>query len=232
MREKTAVFGCRKKVRYSGDQWKLLEEKRAIAANIMKTLADHGIDSVVYGSVARGDVKKTSDVDIFVPSTVPSYRIELALHDCTVLEKKIVQATPNYAIKGEIVLENANISFPLVKMRDKELDFYKFGGCMNLDSLMKKNRVAGVDKRLVLIIPLKDGHYEIPANELDVSELADFLGVGVEIVNERFRVLERRREIGRTGVFLSEIVHDFESFETKLKEIVDRNPLVKRRLVL
>ena len=117
-------------------------------------------------------------------------------------------------------------------MRDKELDFYKFGGCMNLDSLMKKNRVAGVDKRLVLIIPLKDGHYEIPANELDVSELADFLGVGVEIVNERFRVLERRREIGRTGVFLSEIVHDFESFETKLKEIVDRNPLVKRRLVL
>ncbi len=231
MKGKTAIFGCRKKVRYTEDQWKLLEEKRKIAADIMKILADSGIDSLVYGSVARGDVKKTSDVDIFIPSAIPSYRIELALHDHTILEKKIVQATPNYAIKGEIVLENANVSFPLVKMKDKELDFYRFGGCMDLESLMRKKRVAGVDKRLVLIIPLRDGHYEIPANELDVSELAEYLDIGIEIVMERFRVLERRREIGRTGVFLSEAVHEFESFETKLKEIIDRNPFVKRRIM-
>ncbi len=231
MRRKTAIFGCRKKVRYTEDQWKLFEEKRDIAASIMKTLSDHGMDSLVYGSVARGDVKKTSDVDIFVPSTIPSYRIELALHDYTILEKKIVQATPNYAIKGEIILENANISFPLVKMKDKELDFYKFGGCMDLESLTEKKRVAGVDKRLVLIIPLKDGHYEIPANELDISELAWYLDIGIDVIRERFRVLERRREIGRTGVFLSEAVHDFESFETKLKEIIDRNPFVKRRIM-
>lgn len=232
MRGKTAIFGPRKKVKYSREQWKLLDEKREVALQIMETLAENGIESVVYGSVARGDVKKTSDVDIFVSTYVPSYRIELALHDYTILERRIVQATPNYAIKGEIVLENANVSFPLVKMKDKEMDFYRFGGCIDIDSLKEGDRSPGVDKRLVLIIPLRDGHYEIPANELDASELAGFLGVGIEIVKERFRVLERRREVGRTGVFLSEIVHDFESFETKLKEIMERNPLVKRRLVL
>ncbi len=232
MRGKTAVFGSRKKIKYSREHWNLLDEKREMALEIMEVLADNGIDSVVYGSVARGDVRKTSDVDIFIPSPLPSYKIELALHNYTILERRIVQATPNYAIKGEIVLENANVSFPLVKMKDKEIDFYKFGGCIDIESLKSRKRCSGVDKRLVLIIPLSDGHYEIPANELDASELANFLGIGIEIVKERFRVLERRREIGRTGVFLSEIVHDFESFETKLKEIMERNPLVKRRLVL
>ncbi len=231
MRGKTATFGSRKKVKYNQDQWKLLEKKRNIALEIMETLFNHGIDSVVYGSVARGDVKKTSDVDIFIPSLMPSYKIELALSDYSIFERKIVQATPNYAIKGEIVLENANVSFPLVKMKDKEMDFYRFGGCIDFESLKNNERVAGVDKRLMLIIPLKDGHYEIPANELDPSEIADFLDIGIEIVKERFRVLERRRDVGRTGVFLNEIVNDSESFETKLREIVDRNPFVKRRLI-
>ncbi len=232
MRGKTAVFGSRKKIKYGREHWRLLDEKRDIALEIMEALASHGIDSVVYGSVARGDVRRASDVDIFIPTAMPSYKIELALQDYMILEKRIIQATPNYAIKGEIVLENANVSFPLVKMKDKEMDFYRFGGCVDIESLKSRKRCPGVDKRLVLIIPLSDGHYEIPANELDASELAGFLGVGIEIVRERFRVLERRREIGRTGVFVSEIVHDFESFETKLKEIIERNPLVKRRLVL
>lgn len=232
MRGKTATFGSRKKVKYGEERWKLLEEKRKIARGIMETLESSGIPSVVYGSVARGDVKKTSDVDIFIPMNIPSYKIELALEDFCVLERRIVQATPNYVIKGEIVLENANVSFPLVKMREKEMDFYRFGGYLDLEKLNSNVRVPGVDKRLVLIVPLRDGHYEIPANEMDISELADFLGVGIEIVVERFRVLERRREVGRTGVFVNEPVPDFESFESHLSTLALQNAYLKRRMKL
>ncbi|AKG92572.1 putative nucleotidyltransferase [Geoglobus ahangari] len=232
MRGKTATFGSRRKVRYGEDRWRLLREKRRVAREIMETLESSGIPSIVYGSVARGDVRKTSDVDIFIPLNIPSYKIELALEDFYILERRIVQATPNYAIKGEIVLENASVSFPLVKMKEKEMDFYRFGGYLDLDMLLSEKRVSGVDKRLVLIVPLRDGHYEIPADEMDKSELADFLGVGIEIVIERFRVLERRREVGRTGVFLNEPVPDFESFESHLSALALQNAYLKRRMKL
>jgi hypothetical protein len=52
----------------------------------------------------------------------------------------------------------------------------------------------------------------------------------VEVVEERIRVLERRREVGRTGVFLSETVPPDENFESVLREIAKKNPGVKRRL--
>ena len=232
MRGKTATFGSRKKVRYGEDRWKLLDEKRRIARDIMETLESSGIPAIVYGSVARGDVRKTSDVDIFIPLNIPSYKIELALEEFCVLERRIVQATPNYAVKGEIVLENASVSFPLVKMKEKEMDFYRFGGYLDLEMLNSGKRVPGVDKRLVLIVPLEDGHYEIPTDEMDKSELADFLGVGIEIVEERFRVLQRRREVGRTGVFLNEPVPDFESFESHLSALALQNVYLKRRMKL
>ena len=229
---KTAVFGSRKKVRYNRDHWEILRGKRKIAKEVMGTLNDYGIPSVVYGSVARGDVKPTSDVDIFVPLPIPSYKLEIALQDFGILERRIIQATPNYAVKGEIILEEANVSFPLVKMREKEMDFYRFGGYLDLKGLKRNRRVAGVDKRLVLIVPLRDGHYEVPTNELDKSELAHFLNVCIEIVEERFRVLERRREIGRTGVFLNERVPETESFESYLTSLSFQNNYLKRRMKL
>ncbi len=229
---KTAVFGSRKKVKYTRDHWKLLREKRKIAKEIMETLKDYGIPSIVYGSIARGDVKPTSDVDIFIPLLIPSYKLELALQDFGILERRIIQATPNYAIKGEIILEEANVSFPLVKMREKEMDFYRFGGYLDLRGLKRNQRIAGVDKRLVLIVPLKDGHYEVPTNEIDKSELARFLNVCIEVVEERFRVLERRREIGRTGIFLNERVPETESFESYLASLSFQNNHLKRRMKL
>ena len=232
MKGKTATFGERKRIIYGRERWEMLRSKREIAMEIMEALDSFGIQSILYGSTARGDVRKDSDVDIFIPMSIPSYKIELALQGFSILQRRIIQATPNHAIKGEIVLENATVSFPLAKMREKEMDFYRFGGYIDINGVMEGERVAGIDKRLMLIIPLKDGHYEMPANEVHKAEIADFLGVSVEIVEERFRVLERRRDIGRTGVFLNEVLNDHENFETKLKEITDRNPLVKRRLVL
>ncbi len=226
MRPKTATFGCRKFVSYSEEHWELLREKRDRAREVMLQLAKAGLPSVVYGSVARGDVNEKSDVDIFVPCNVPSYRIELAVDW---IERRIVQATPNYAIKGEfIVEEGVTVSFPLVRMRDRELDFYRFGGCINLDQLNRGVRVPGVDKRLVLILPREGGHEEVPINEMQPSEVARVLGVCLDIVLERMRVLERRREVGRTGVFLLHSVPPDESFESELMAIARKNPVVRK----
>jgi len=232
MRGKTATYGDRREVIYSDEHWKLLRRKRKRAKEVMQRLYEFGLEPILYGSVARGDVTKDSDVDIFIPLQVPSYKIELALDEFEILEKRIVQATPNYAIKGEFVLsENTTVSFPLVKMKEREIDFYRFGGAISFKELLEDRRVAGVDKRLVLIMPTEIGHVEIPIDEMQPAEVAKILGVCVEIVEERKRVLERRREIGRTGVFLLEKVPLESNFETVLKMIAERNPAVRKRIL-
>jgi predicted nucleotidyltransferase len=228
---KVATYDSRGEVVYTKEHWKIFRVKRERAKEIMEKLTKFGIDSIVYGSVARGDVNKNSDVDIFIPYQIPSYKIELALESFEILERRIVQATPNYAIKGELVLtDNTTVSFPLVKMKENELDFYRFGGCISYSELIEGKRVAGVDKRLVLIIPTEKGHFEIPVSDLQPSYVAKVLGISIEIVKERIRVLERRREVGRTGVFLCEVVPSFTSFEAYLTEIAKTNPMVRKRL--
>ena len=232
MKGRTATYGDRREVVYDEERWSILREKRERAKEVMRRLHEFGLESILYGSVARGDVHKDSDVDIFVPLQVPSYKIEIALDGLEILEKRIVQATPNYAIKGEFVLdENTTVSFPLVKMKERELDFYRFGGALSYEELLLDKRVPGVDKRLVLIVPTGRGHVEIPIDEIQSAEVAKILNVCVEIVEERKRVLERRREKGRTGVFLCETIPLESNFETVLKIIAERNPAVRKRLL-
>lgn len=216
---------------YDKEKWEILRIKREKAKILMKRLADHRISSIIYGSIARGDVKEKSDVDIFIPQLLPSFRVELALDGVEILEKRIVQATPSYAIKGEIVIDDeTTVSFPLVKMREKELDFYRFGGCIGYGDLLMNKRVPGVDKRLMLILPTENGHREISIREIHPSVAAKILRVSINIIFERIRVLERRREIGRTGVYLCEKIRGEESFESALREIALRDPAVRRRL--
>ncbi|MDI3497799.1 nucleotidyltransferase domain-containing protein [Archaeoglobus sp.] len=228
---RVGTYGGRKLIEYDQERWNILAEKRERAKEVMESLLSFGIESVVYGSVARGDVNEKSDVDIFIPEVIPSYKVEVALDGFEVLEKRIVQATPNYAIKGEFVLsDNTTVSFPLVRMREREMDFYRFGGCVDYRGLMEKRRVPGVDKRLVLIIPTGKGHREIPLTDIHPSSVARMLGVSIDIVTERIRVLTRRREVGRTGIFLCETIPSTDCFEQALKEIASRNPVVRRRL--
>jgi len=225
-----ATYGEKKLVIYSDYVWEILKRKRKKAKAIMKKMNNLGLESILYGSVARGDVKEDSDIDIFIPKNVPSYLIELALDDFEFLEKRIVQATPNYAIKGEIVIDNEiTVSFPLVKMKSREIDFYKFGGAINFEELLQNKRKAGVDKRLMLIVPNDNGHKEIPLKDLQPFEVAKLLDVCIEIVEERVRVLERRREVGRTGIFLCKEIPPDKNFEEALKEIAKKNPAVRRR---
>uniref|UniRef100_A0A7J2TJ77 protein adenylyltransferase n=1 Tax=Archaeoglobus fulgidus TaxID=2234 RepID=A0A7J2TJ77_ARCFL len=218
-------------VYYDEKTWNILKSKREKAKILMECLARNNISSILYGSVARGDVNEKSDIDIFIPQLIPSFRIELALENFDFFEKRIVQATPNYAIKGEIVIdEETVVSFPLVKMKERELDFYRFGGCISYEELLGNKRVPGVDKRLMLIIPLENGHREIAVQELHPSSVAKILNVSVDIVLERMRVLGRRREVGRTGIYLCEKISLNESFESALADIALRDPIVRRRV--
>ena len=221
-----------REVFYDVERWNLLKEFRQKAMRIMEALKVFHLESVVHGSIARGDVNKKSDIDVFIPYQQSSFVVETALEkgDISVIRRLIVQATPTYAMKAYIEIdENTSVSFPLMKMRKVEREFYKFGGETSLENLRSDLRVCGVDKRLVLIEPTQKGHREstIVGREEQVAKL---LGISVETVLDRVHALLRRDEVGRTGVFIEKELSSDENFELALKRFADQNPAVRRRL--
>ena len=217
---------------YENSHWTLLQELRGKAARIMKALQDSHVETIVHGSIARGDVSKKSDIDIFIPVPPSSFLIETALEKAaiSVNRRLVVQATPTYAMKAHIEIDEATtVSFPLMKMRRVESEFYNFGGEVNLERLQKNIRVPGVDKRLMLIEPTSKGHRESTVVDRE-EHVAETLGISAETVSDRVHTLLRRDEIGRTGVFIKEELVSGETFEMALKRIAARNPAVRRRL--
>jgi len=224
----------RVEVFYDAKRWELLENFRSRAIEVMEALNRFHLNSVVHGSVARGDVNPKSDIDVFIPDTSSSFIVETALERARipVNRRVIVQATPFYAIKGYIEVDGQrSVSFPLVKLRPVERDFYRFGGEATLAMLREGVRVPGVDKRLMLIEPTSEGHVEssIIGREEKVARL---LGVSVETVLDRVHALTRRDDVGRTGVFLERELAPDETFEMVLKRLADKNPAIRRRLRL
>jgi predicted nucleotidyltransferase len=141
---------------YTDERWALLERLRSKALLLIEALAKFNIEAITHGSIARGDVNEKSDVDVFIPNPPSSFLIETALEQTgiSVNRRLIVQATPAYAMKAYIEIdERTSVSFPLMKMRKIEREFYKFGGEVTLKDLKAGVRVAGVDKRLMLIEP-------------------------------------------------------------------------------
>ena len=219
---------------YNKKHWSLLKELRSEAVKIMEILDQSHLHSIAHGSIARGDVSNKSDIDVFLPDPPSSFIIENALQNTgvSVNRRILVQATPLYAIKGYIEIDKQRcISFPLVKLRPVEKDFYKFGGEASLSLLRKEMRVSGVDKRLMLIDPTPKGHVEstIVGRE---EAVAGLLGISVNTVLDRVRALLRRDKTGRTGVFIERELLPNETFEMVLKKLVDQNPAVRRRLKL
>jgi predicted nucleotidyltransferase len=216
---------------YNKQRWKLLKKLRSKTSQLMQALDENNLRSVVHGSIARGDVSETSDIDLFLPELLSSFSIEMVLERSGfhVYQRTILQATPLYAMKGYISLDpQTSISFPLVKMRPVEKEFYKFGGEASINELKERKRVIGVDKRLMLIEPTPEGHVEtaIVGQEENV---ANILGVSLNTVLDRVRALLRRDKIGRTGVFIEKELAPDETFEQAMKKIVDKNPAVRRR---
>jgi predicted nucleotidyltransferase len=232
MAKKPVKRAERVEVIYDKKRWKLLRELRSKTVQTMEILEKFHLRSIVHGSIARGDVSETSDIDIFLPDPPSSFIIETTLErsGVPVNRRIVVQATPLYAVKGYIEMDKQRcISFPLAKLRPVEKDFYKFGGEASLSMLRKDVRVPGVDKRLMLIEPTSEGHVE--SNVVGREEVvANLLGVSLNTVLDRVHALLRRDEVGRTGVFIERELSPDETFELVLKKLADQNPAVRRRL--
>jgi len=220
-----------REVVYDVKRWTMLKKLRERAKYVMEALESAHIESIVHGSIARGDVTEKSDIDVFLRTPVSSFAVETALERAGIQAEKrlVVQATPTYAMKAHVEIgENTSVSFPLMKMRTVEREFYGFGGEITLEGLRQSLRVPGVDKRLMLIEPTVKGHRESTIVGCE-DRVAHVLDVSVETVLDRVRALLRRNEVGRTGVFLEEELSPDETFEMALKRLAVKNPAVRRR---
>ncbi|MFW9772134.1 MAG: nucleotidyltransferase domain-containing protein [Candidatus Thorarchaeota archaeon] len=218
---------------YSEDNWSILKIKRNNAAKLLEIFVKEGYSPYIHGSVARGDVHKTSDIDIIFTQNIPSFQIEYILSkngfdNCF---REIIMATPLDTIKLYIHLsELESITIPLSKLDKRFSEFYDYGGKITLEELKLDVRVPGIDKRLVLIRPISQGHEEISVigNE---ALAAKEVGVSIDIVNERKKVLLRRERFGRTGVFLKRELQISESTEEVLKNLAKKKSFVRKKLL-
>ncbi len=232
MATKPAARSEYREVTYTPARWARLKQLRENALPVMTALEAFHLTSTVHGSLARGDVKEGSDIDIFIAEVQNSFLVETALQKAQVPidARRIVQATPNYAMKAHIEIDEAiTVTFPLMEMRRVEREFYRFGGEADLAQLKADVRVVGVDKRLMLIEPSEKGHVEssIVGKEEATSKL---LGISAETVLDRVHALLKRDAVGRTGVFVNKELTPEETFEFVLKKVSEANPAVRRRI--
>jgi predicted nucleotidyltransferase len=224
-------------VYYDEKRWRILKEKREKAKKVMEVLNKLGLPVIVHGSVARGDVREDSDIDIVIidpprPFSIVEYYLNIA--GLRPFKKLLVQAHPNYTPKVYIYLDEREeliVSFPLRELKPREREFYKWGGELTLEELKEGKRVPGVDKRLKLILPRPWGHieYSIIGRE---GEVAKIVGVSIETIYERIRVLTRRREIGRTGLYIKEEIPPEKPVEEIIVNLVRKNKLFRKALSL
>jgi predicted nucleotidyltransferase len=219
-------------VEYTEARWRLLRELRAEALEMMSPLRLAHIDAAVYGSIARGDVREGSDVDIWIPSPPTPTVVQAVLErrGVRIRRREIIQATPSYAAKAYLYTEpDRGYSLPLVELRASEAEFYRFAGSLGYQRLQTGERAPGVDKRLMLIEPTGTGHKESTIQGRE-GRVAGLLGVDVKIVQERVRTLERRGKVGRTGVYIKRVLGDDEDFGTVYRDLAASKPALRRRM--
>lgn len=219
---------------YTPRRWETLRRLRAEAAKLLEALERFSLKGYVHGSVARGDVDEDSDVDVVILQPASSHLVEtcLLMNGFKFFSRLLTQATPGNTPKAHIYLdpeEKISVTFPLMSFRPREFEFYRFGGMVSLDEVKQGIRVPGCTKRLTLVKPTLTGHLEYPVEGAE-AEVARVLNVSVDTVMERVRVLRRRDEHGRTGLFVKRLLSESEGFESVLKEIFSRKPPARRRL--
>ena len=217
---------------YTEKHWSTLAGLRSHATEMMKPLNDAHIYTIVYGSIARGDVSETSDIDVYIPNPPSPTMIEATLESAGIryVSRMIVQATPSYATKAYIYVDELNCySFPLVPLRPSEEDFTGFAGRINYSELLRDQRVPGVNKELTLIEPNEQGHIETSIKGVE-GIVAKKLGVDTRIVLQRERTLERRVKVGRTGVYIKRELAPEESFGATFNDLARDNAAIRRRL--
>jgi predicted nucleotidyltransferase len=223
-----------REVVYGDYHWRLLKELRIKAREVMEIFVKHGLQVWVHGSIARGDVWEKSDVDVVIPLKTPGLIVEHILEESGFkpFSRYIVAATPTSTPKGIIYLddeERVSVSFPLFDYKPREVEFYKYSGVLTYSQLIADERVPGVNKNLVLIIPTESGHLEAPVPGYE-DYVAKVLGVSVDIVRERVEVLTRRDQVGRTGIFAKIALAPGESFEEAIERLLREKPLIRRTI--
>lgn len=213
-----------KDIVYDMKRWELLKHLRAEALNFMRALVNCGFNPIIHGSVARGDVDVSSDIDVVIPYNVESYKVEICLEDNGIkpTNRYIVQATPSSTPKAYIELEPnglKSLSFPLTHLSPREFEFYRFGGLLTYQELVKNARVPGVTKQLILVVPTEVGHREAPVIGYE-GYVAKILRVSLETVKERVEVLSKRDVVGRTGTYLTYVLRVDEDFSEALAYLV------------
>ncbi|MFX0021373.1 MAG: nucleotidyltransferase domain-containing protein [Candidatus Hermodarchaeota archaeon] len=217
---------------YSKEDWTLLQKKRERAINLLYMFVKEGFNPYLHGSIARGDVHENSDIDLIFFHQIPPFQIELVLDKNGFKNyfREIIMATPSDSVKFYIHLSEIEcITLPLSKFEKKTMEFYDFGGKMDLHQLKMDIRVSGIDKRLVLIKPNSQGHEEISiiGNE---ANAAKEVGISIDTLNERKKVLLRREKYGRTGVFLKRPIQMSESTEDILQKLAKRKSIIRKKL--
>jgi len=230
-REKIAPNHISREVLYTEQIWSIFNQKRKLAQKIMEILKK--FTPLIHGSIARGDVKPTSDIDIIIPHTIDEFQLIPPLESINykIKERWIVQATPLSAIKANLVISSEiSITIPLIPFYPRELQFYDFGGKIGLEDVINGVRVPGINKQLLLITPTEKGHIETRVAEYNASQTAKLLGISIFTILERIRVLERRDKVGRTGIFLKKWIPPSKSFGQVLSEISSKFPASSRRI--
>jgi len=221
-----------KVVEYTMQDWEILREKRNRAKLLLEIFIKEGLSPFAIGSIARGDVHKDSDIDLVFPYVLSPFKVEyiLSLNGFENYFREIIMATPNDSLKMYIYLsELESISFPLSKLDKKTQEFYSFGGKVRYEQLKQDIRLPGIDKRLVLIEPLDNGHREtsIIGNEHVVAKKVN---VSLDTVLEREKVLLKREKMGKTGVFIKRQIDIGESSEEVLKQLARNKRIVRKKL--
>ena len=220
------------KITYSKEDWILLRQKRNYAINLLDMFVKEGFNPFIHGSIARGDIHENSDIDLIFFQQIPPFQIELILEKNGFKNyfREIIMATPLDSIKLYIHLsELENITLPLSKFEKKTMEFYDFGGKMDMHQLKLDVRLTGIDKRLVLIKPNSQGHEEISIIGNEVNAAKE-VGISINTLNERKKVLLRREKYGRTGVFLKRHLQINETTEEVLKKLADGKSIIRKKL--
>jgi predicted nucleotidyltransferase len=219
LRRKVDSKGDIVEVVYDRDRFEILREKRNIAREILLKLRECGIEGYTYGSVARGDVNVDSDIDIAVVSDVSlSILIPCLEKRWKIYRGEIIVATPVKTPTAYLYLDPQDllaITKYLGTPSKTEREFFIFSGAVGLGEILRGARSPGVDKRLKLIIPTEWGHIEKPVIGYE-AEIARLLGISIDTVIERVKVLTRRDELGRTGVYFKEEFGE----ETHVEEVI------------
>ena len=219
------------KINYTPQHWKILEKLREKTTKMIEPLTRNHINAYAYGSIARGDIHPESDIDIYIPTPPATSIIETHIEQAgyKIQNREIIQATPAYAPKGYIYLdEKSSYSFPLIEMKTVEQEFYMFAGMVSTEKLRENIRVPGIDKRLMFIEPTDFGHIE---SHIDGKEgsIAKRLNINVQTIHNRVKTLRRREVQGRTGVYIKTSLRDEESFGEVYNQLSLSRPALRRR---